>query len=376
MTTTRNLKAKKVIRTAGLMTGTSMDGLDISIADIGLSNNTANFNMIGTTSIPYPSDLQSQIRQAVYDTRKYSSTLDRDLGKWYAEKLFKYLQSESIDNIELIGSHGQTIHHVSGQSTLQIGDPSFLAGKFNIPVISDFRTADICAGGTGAPLMPRVDEWLFRNTDTAIITLNLGGIANVTLLPCINHGEVIGFDTGPGMALLDETFIEEFKEGIDIGGKLALEGNAHKDLVNNWLKEAYFFELPPKSTGRDQFGINWLADHRQELGSLTSADQLATLSLFTTQSVFLACEQFIRDHPVDRVIVSGGGTHHGCIIKQLVEWFNPIAVTPSNELGVSVDGKEALGFAILAVAHVKGIPGNIPSVTGAKKALVLGKMTL
>ena len=376
MTTTRNLKAKKVIRTAGLMTGTSMDGLDISIADIGLSNNTANFNMIGTTSIPYPSDLQSQIRQAVYDTRKYSSTLDRDLGKWYAEKLFKYLQSESIDNIELIGSHGQTIHHVSGQSTLQIGDPSFLAGKFNIPVISDFRTADIFAGGTGAPLMPRVDEWLFRNTDTAIITLNLGGIANVTLLPSINHGEVIGFDTGPGMALLDETFIEEFKEGIDIGGKLALEGNAHKDLVNNWLKEAYFFELPPKSTGRDQFGINWLADHRQELGSLNSADQLATLSLFTTQSVFLACEQFIRDHPVDRVIVSGGGTHHGCIIKQLVEWFNPIAVTPSNELGVSVDGKEALGFAILAVAHVKGIPGNIPSVTGAKKALVLGKMTL
>ena len=376
MTTTRNLKAKKVIRTAGLMTGTSMDGLDISIADIGLSNNTANFNMIGTTSIPYPSDLQFQIRQAVYGTKKYSSALDRDLGKWYAEKLFKYLQSESIDNIELIGSHGQTIHHVSGQSTLQIGDPSFLAGKFNIPVISDFRTADICAGGTGAPLMPRVDEWLFRNTDTAIITLNLGGIANVTLLPCINNGEVIGFDTGPGMALLDETFIVEFKEGIDIGGKLALEGNAHKDLVNNWLKEAYFFELPPKSTGRDQFGINWLADHRQELGSLTSADQLATLSLFTTQSVFLACEQFIRDHPVDRVIVSGGGTHHGCIIKQLVEWFNPIAVTPSNELGVSVDGKEALGFAILAVAHVKGIPGNIPSVTGAKKALVLGKMTL
>ena len=376
MTTTRNLKAKKVIRTAGLMTGPSMDGLDISIAYIGLSNNTANFNMIGTTSIPYPSDLQSQIRQAVYDTRKYSSTLDRDLGKWYAEKLFKYLQSESIDNIELIGSPGQTIHHVSGQSTLQIGDPSFLAGKFNIPVISDFRTADICAGGTGAPLMPRVDEWLFRNTDTAIITLNLGGIANVTLLPCINHGEVIGFDTGPGMALLDETFIEEFKEGIDIGGKLALEGNAHKDLVNNWLKEAYFFELPPKSTGRDQFGINWLADHRQELGSLNSADQLATLSLFTTQSVFLACEQFIRDHPVDRVIVSGGGTHHGCVIKHLVEWFSPIAVVPSDELGVSVDGKEALGFAILAVAHVKGIPGNIPSVTGAKKTLVLGKMTL
>ena len=376
MTTTRNLKAKKVIRTAGLMTGTSMDGLDISIADIGLSNNTADFNMIGTTSIPYPSDLQSQIRQAVYDTRKYSSALDRDLGKWYAEKLFKYLQSESIDNIELIGSHGQTIHHVSGKFSLQIGDPSFLAGKFNVPVISDFRTADIHAGGTGAPLMPRVDEWLFRNFDTAIITLNLGGIANVTLLPCVNNGDVIGFDTGPGMALLDETFLVESKEGIDLGGELALKGNADNRLVNNWLKTPYFLELPPKSTGRDQFGIDWLADHRHELDFLSIEDKLATLSLFTAKSVFLACEDFIRDHQVEHVVISGGGMYHSCVMKHLVERFSPIALVPSDELGVSVDGKEALGFAILAVAHVKGIPGNIPSVTGAKKALVLGKMTL
>ena len=376
MAITRNFKTKKVIRTAGLMTGTSMDGLDISIADIGLSNNTADFNVIGTTSISYPSDLQFQIRKAVYGTRKNSSVLDRDLGIWYAEKLSEYLRSESINNIELIGSHGQTIHHVSGQSTLQIGDPSFLAEKFNIPVISDFRTADIYAGGTGAPLMPRVDEWLFRNTDTAIITLNLGGIANVTLLPCINNGDVIGFDTGPGMALLDETFLVESKEGIDIGGELALEGNVDKKLVNNWLKAAYFLELPPKSTGRDQFGINWLADHRHELATLTLQDQLATLSLFTAKSVFFACEQFIRGHKVEHVIVSGGGMHHGCVMKYLVKLFDPIALVPSDDLGISADGKEALGFAMLAVAHVKEISGNIPSVTGAKKALVLGKMTL
>ena len=372
----RNLKTKKVIRTAGLMTGTSMDGLDIYIADIGLSNNTADFNMIGTTSIPYPSDLQSKVRQAVYDTTKNSSELDHDLGIWYTVKLSEYLQSESIDNIELIGSHGQTIHHVSGQSTLQIGDPSYLAEKFNIPVISDFRTADIRAGGTGAPLMPRVDEWLFRNIDTAIITLNLGGVANVTFLPCTNNGDVIGFDTGPGMALLDETFLLESNEGIDVGGEFALKGNADKRLVNNWLKAPYFLELPPKSTGRDQFGIDWLADHRHELDSLTIVDKLATLSLFTAKSVFLACEDFIRDNKVEHVVISGGGIHHSCVMKHLVEQFSPIALVPSDELDVSADGKEALGFAILAVAHVKGIPGNIPSVTGAKKALVLGKMTL
>ena len=371
-----NIENTQVIRTVGLMTGTSMDGLDISIADIGLRKNKADFNVIRTTSIPYPNDLQFQIRQSVYDTGKDTNALDRDLGIWFADKLFEYLHSESIENIELIGSHGQTIHHVSGQSYLQIGDPSFLAGKFNVPVISDFRTADIHAGGTGAPLMPRVDEWLFRNIDTAIITLNLGGIANVTLLPCINNGDVIGFDTGPGMALLDETYLVESKEGIDLGGELALKGNADKRLVNNWIKAPYFLELPPKSTGRDQFGIDWLADHRHELDSLTIVDKLATLSLFTAKSVFLACEDFIRDNKVEHVVISGGGIHHSCVMKHLVEQFSPIALVPSDELDVSADGKEALGFAILAVAHVKGIPGNIPSVTGAKKALVLGKMTL
>jgi anhydro-N-acetylmuramic acid kinase len=371
-----NIENTQVIRTVGLMTGTSMDGLDISIADIGLRKNKADFNVIRTTSIPYPNDLQFQIRQSVYDTGKDTNALDRDLGIWFADKLFEYLHSESIENIELIGSHGQTIHHVSGQSSLQIGDPSFLAGKFNVPVISDFRTADIHAGGTGAPLMPRVDEWLFRNIDTAIITLNLGGIANVTLLPCINNGDVIGFDTGPGMALLDETYLVESKEGIDLGGELALKGNADKRLVNNWIKAPYFLELPPKSTGRDQFGIDWLADHRHELDFLTIVDKLATLSLFTAKSVFLACEDFIRDNKVEHVVISGGGIHHSCVMKHLVEQFSPIALVPSDELDVSADGKEALGFAILAVAHVKGIPGNIPSVTGAKKALVLGKMTL
>jgi len=371
-----NIENTQVIRTVGLMTGTSMDGLDISIADIGLRKNKADFNVIRTTSIPYPNDLQFQIRQSVYDTGKDTNALDRDLGIWFADKLFEYLHSESIENIELIGSHGQTIHHVSRQSSLQIGDPSFLAGKFNVPVISDFRTADIHAGGTGAPLMPRVDEWLFRNIDTAIITLNLGGIANVTLLPCINNGDVIGFDTGPGMALLDETYLVESKEGIDLGGELALKGNADKRLVNNWIKAPYFLELPPKSTGRDQFGIDWLADHRHELDSLTIVDKLATLSLFTAKSVFLACEDFIRDNKVEHVVISGGGIHHSCVMKHLVEQFSPIALVPSDELDVSADGKEALGFAILAVAHVKGIPGNIPSVTGAKKALVLGKMTL
>ena len=371
-----NIENTQVIRTVGLMTGTSMDGLDISIADIGLRKNKADFNVIRTTSIPYPNDLQFQIRQSVYDTGKDTNALDRDLGIWFADKLFEYLHSESIENIELIGSHGQTIHHVSGQSSLQIGDPSFLAGKFNVPVISDFRTADIHAGGTGAPLMPRVDEWLFRNIDTAIITLNLGGIANVTLLPRINIGDVIGFDTGPGMALLDETYLVESKEGIDLGGELALKGNADKRLVNNWIKAPYFLELPPKSTGRDQFGIDWLADHRHELDSLTIVDKLATLSLFTAKSVFLACEDFIRDNKVEHVVISGGGIHHSCVMKHLVEQFSPIALVPSDELDVSADGKEALGFAILAVAHVKGIPGNIPSVTGAKKALVLGKITL
>jgi len=368
------LSSKEIIRTAGLMTGTSMDGLDIVITDISL-NNDVHYQIIDDISIPYPNDLKDKIRQVVYNPELDYNKLDDYLGKWYADTLYNHLQTKEINNLDLIGSHGQTIHHISGKSSVQIGSPQYLAEKLNVPVISDFRSADIDAGGTGAPLMPKIDEWLFRNKETSVITLNLGGIANVSFLPSKSNDDIIGFDTGPGMSLLDEAYLRMFKDGFDDNGNEALKGNVDRELVSTWLNQSYFIQGPPKSTGRDQFGLNWLNTYIKNIDKHNFEDQLATLSFFTAKSVFLGCEGFINDYNVSRLIVSGGGAHHMCIMKFLKDLFNPIQVLPSSKLDISVDSKEALGFAIFAVAHIKEIPGNIPSVTGADKPVILGKMT-
>ena len=224
--------------------------------------------------------------------------------------------------------------------------------------------------------MPKIDEWLFRNKETSVITLNLGGIANVSFLPSKSNDDIIGFDTGPGMSLLDEAYLRMFKDGFDDNGNEALKGNVDRELVSTWLNQSYYNQGPPKSTGRDQFGLDWLNTYIKNIDKHNFEDQLATLSYFTAKSVFLGCERFINNYNVSRLIVSGGGAHHMCIMKFLKDLFNPIQVLPSSKLDISVDSKEALGFAIFAVAHIKEIPGNIPSVTGADKPVILGKMTL
>ena len=369
------LSSKEIIRAAGLMTGTSMDGLDIVVADITL-NNDVHYQIINEISIPYPNDLKEKIRQVVYNPELDYHKLDDYLGQWYADTLYAYLQKVKINNLDLIGSHGQTIHHISGKSSVQIGSPKYLVKKLNVPVISDFRSADIDAGGTGAPLMPKIDEWLFRNKETSIITLNIGGIANVTLLPSKYNNDVIGFDTGPGMSLLDEAYLKIFNNGFDYNGNLALKGNVDRDLVTTWLNQAYFIQPPPKSTGRDQFGLNWLNIYMKNLDRHNNEDILATLSYFTAQSVFQGCKEFINSNNVSKLIVSGGGAHHMCIMKFLNNLFSPIQVVPSSKFNISVDSKEALGFAIFAVANIKEIPSNLPSVTGAHKPVILGKINL
>ena len=168
---------------------------------------------------------------------------------------------------------------------------------------------------------PKIDEWLFRNKETSVITLNLGGIANVTFLPSKSNDDIIGFDTGPGMSLLDEAYLRKFKDGFDNRGQLALKGNVDKKLISKWLDQSYFIQSPPKSTGRDQFGMNWLNKHIKDLDRFNFEDQLATLSFFTPRTVFLGCEKFIKDHNVSKIIVSGGGAHHTCVMKFLKDFF-------------------------------------------------------
>ena len=281
--------------------------------------------------------------------------------------------------IDFLGFHGQTVfHNMKEKISKQLGDGKLLSKLTKKTVVYNFRKNDLVNGGEGAPLAPVFHKLLVEQNKikAPVMILNIGGIANVTLLPPKYNNDVIGFDTGPGMSLLDEAYLKIFKDGFDHNGNVALKGNVDRDLVTTWLNQSYFIQDPPKSTGRDQFGLNWLNTYMKNIDKHNNEDILATLSYFTAQSIFLACEEFINDNNVSMLIVSGGGAHHMCTMKFLKNLFTPIQVVPSSKLNISVDSKEALGFAMLAVANVKEIPGNLPSVTGADKSVILGKMNL
>ena len=302
--------------------------------------------------------------------------LHYDLGRFYAREVSESLKRHHISSVDLIGSHGQTLHHISGHSTLQIGEPSFLADTLNVPVVSDFRAADIAAGGTGAPLIPAVDLWLFQKKDTGRCLLNIGGVANISLIPPSRiHLPVLGFDTGPGMGLLDERYRQLYEGPYDTNGEKALKGKIHQDILNTWKRHPFILKNPPKSTGRDEFGADWLNEHREELESMDGPSQLATLAALTAETIADSVLKYRDPYTLSELLAGGGGSRHPLIINYLKEKLKGIQVKSVKDAGVDPDSKEALGFAILAVACIRRIPGNIPSVTGARKPVILGKIT-
>jgi len=370
------MQKKGMIRTVGLMTGTSMDGLDICVADIDLTRKKLRHEVIYSDSVPFPSDLKQRIRENLTGRVPDMCALHYDLGRFYAREVSKSLKRHQIPSVDLIGSHGQTLHHISGHSTLQIGEPSFLAQTLNVPVISDFRAADIAAGGTGAPLIPAVDQWLFQKTDTGRCLLNIGGVANISLIPpSESQLPVLGFDTGPGMGLLDEQYHQLYEGPYDIDGEKAREGTIHREILDAWKKHPFILKKPPKSTGRDEFGVEWLHEHRQELERMDGPSQLATLAAFTADTIADSVLKHLEAYKLTELLAGGGGSRHPVIMSRLKEKLPGIRVRSVEDAGVDPDSKEALGFAILAVACIRRIPGNIPSVTGAQKAVVLGKIT-
>ncbi|NQV38495.1 MAG: anhydro-N-acetylmuramic acid kinase [Candidatus Marinimicrobia bacterium] len=364
---------KPIIRSLGLMTGTSMDGLDICVADIELSPESAAFDIKYSNTVAFPPELKERIQSALNCNTGLISDLHYDLGRWMADTVSAEIPKELIPDI--IGCHGQTIFHNHNVSTFQIGEPSFLAESLGVPVISDFRARDISVGGCGAPLIPIIDKWLLQDKNEFRISLNVGGIANVTILPILDGENIIGFDTGPGMALMDEAYINAFSQGIDTNGKKAQAGQVHDDLVYQWVEDSFIQKSPPKSAGRHDYGLDWLKVHNHELETLVIEDQLATLCAFTAESIYKGCVPYI-DGKNGSLIIGGGGSHHERLIHELEKRFTTFQIRKSDEFGIPVDGKEALGFAILAVAYVKGIPGNLPQVTGARKATILGKLTI
>jgi anhydro-N-acetylmuramic acid kinase len=295
----------------------------------------------------------------------------------------------SRSDVDLVGSHGQTVHHVPAPtdcagldtiSTLQIGDPSAMANLLDIPVVGDFRIADMALGGQGAPLVPYFDYVYFRDDSETRGLLNIGGISNITVVPAgAELEDVYAFDTGPGNMVSDAIARLLYDEPYDESGRHASRGAFSDDLMAELLEDPYFRREPPKSTGREYFGVPYaerlVTRCHETMRNPGPDDVLATAAMLTVLSVYQAYARFIRSkNELDVLVVSGGGMHNEFIMDRLRHTFGPIPVRTVEDYGLSSDAKEALCFAVLAHEAVNGVPTNLPSVTGASRKTILGKI--
>ncbi|MDA0335644.1 MAG: anhydro-N-acetylmuramic acid kinase [bacterium] len=374
-------------RIVGLMTGTSADGIDAVLVEIEGYGEMTEFRVLAQLTHKLPEKLQADLFLLFQPDALVEDLCQANfaLGAALADAALKVIAAGNTvpEEVDLIGSHGQTVRHLpqgNPPSTLQIGEAAVVARHTGIPVISDFRPADLAAGGEGAPLVPLVDVLLFGDPDRGRLLLNIGGIANVTAIPAgatIHHG-VLAFDLGPGNALIDAAVqhLTGGTERFDNDGRRAAGGTASEEWVERLLKHEFFRRPPPKSTGREEFGTYYLAElmHQAEL---SPADLLATLTLFTARSIAAGIERFADpEGELGEVYVSGGGVRNSHLMSLLEEVLAPRHVRPIDDLGVTADSKEALAFAVLANETIMGRAGNVRGATGAKLDAVLGKISL
>jgi anhydro-N-acetylmuramic acid kinase len=382
------LAGRKKLRVAGLMSGTSADGVDVAIVDIA----GRKVEVVAFDTQLYPADLRRRIFD-LFDPR--SSRVDDIchmnfiLGEVFAQALLTTARRKRVPlgSIDLIGSHGQTIYHIpkgrrSGKhlvrSTLQIGEPSVIAEQTGITTVADFRPRDIAAGGQGAPLVPYADWLLFTDKRKTRAIQNIGGIANVTYLPAGGGIEdVLAFDTGPGNMVIDRVvqLMTRGRLAYDAGGRLAARGTIREDMLAGLMRHRYLRRNPPKTTGREEFGTPY-ADTLYDRGvkrHVAPLDILTTVTAFTARSIADAYRRFLP-RPVDEVILCGGGAWNRTLVEMLRKQLPSAKVAVMDEYGISVDAKEAVSFAILAYETAHGRCNNVPSATGARHPVVLGKI--
>lgn len=379
---------------AGLMSGTSLDGVDAVLAHVEGSGSDLRIEQEAFVRRPYPDPLRSLLRRNA--TASTSSV--RDLTRVHVRLASLYAQAvddalshagRSRSALDLVGSHGQTVHHLpkptdcAGEkvrATLQLGNPSTLATRLGVPVVGDFRSADMALGGQGAPLVPYFDFVRCTAPDENRGLLNLGGIANLTVLPAGGSPEEVqAFDTGPANMVIDALADRLYDAPFDPDGRHADDGTPDHDLLADLLEADFFRRQPPKSTGRDTFGVEYVDRllGAAESRGLDADDTMATATLLTAASVYQAYAQYVRpDQHLDVLIVSGGGVHNDTLLRMLTDAFSPIPVRPATDYGIDVDAKEALCFAVLAHETVNGVPTNLPSVTGADRRTLLGTISL
>jgi anhydro-N-acetylmuramic acid kinase len=344
------------------MSGTSLDGIDVALVEVSGKR----VETIGFQSTPYPKG----VREAILglDSPAAISRCNVRLAELYSRAVLRAVRRWGA--VELIGCHGQTVYHEGGRHTLQIGEPAVLAERTGVPVVSNFRARDIAAGGQGAPLVPFVDYLLFRHPKRTRVALNIGGIANVTVIPArAAPAQVTAFDTGPGNMVLD-ALAREIGQPYDRGGRIAESGNVDRALLHHLLSDPYYRRRGPKSAGREQYGAEYVA--RLKKSGLPLRDLMATATLLTASTIAIG----IRGVGPADLIVSGGGAHNRQIMVHLAALLPEMTIATSTDYGVDVDAKEAVAFAVLAHETWRRRPSNLPSATGARRAVVLGSITL
>jgi len=361
----------------GLMSGTSMDGIDAALVRF----EDRRCVTVGTHSHPYPAELQQRLRQAAAEPESLTvdriGHLDQWVGECFRDAACGLLSASDTDagRVTAIGSHGQTLRHRPDGPrpfTLQIGDPNIIAAGTGITTVADFRRRDIAAGGQGAPLAPAFHAWLFGAAKTDRVVLNIGGFANVTVLPATGKNP-FGFDTGPGNSLMDAWIRRSLGREFDDRGAWAAGGSKDRELLKQMLADPYFDAGPPKSTGFEHFNLDWLTSHIDG-HAVDAADVQATLLELTSVSIR---DAIARHAPgAAEVMVCGGGTHNDALMERLARILAPASVTSTAEHGLDPDWVEAAAFAWLARQALLGLPGNLPSVTGARTAEVLGGIYL
>lgn len=368
----------------GLMSGTSLDGVDAALVDIHGVNEETSIELVEFITLPFSDAMISKIRQSFSLKHSHSaliSSLNVELGAIFAEAALEVTREANIpiSQINFIASHGQTIYHIPKKtedwqaSTLQIGEPAVIAEITGCKVVSNFRTRDMAVGGQGAPIVPYSEYILYRHPTRMRLLQNIGGIGNMTIIPPkADLDELLAFDTGPGNMIMNEMVQIFYGEEYDKNGEYAQRGEVNEELLDEWLAHPYFKLEPPKTTGRELFGVQFVREYLDKY-ELSPNDWIATSTMFTAQTIAHAAREYAMEYT--DLIIGGGGSYNETLVQFIKKLLPKINVWRQEDMGFSSDAKEAIAMVILGNQTLHKQPNNVPSATGAQKAVILGSVT-
>jgi anhydro-N-acetylmuramic acid kinase len=377
---------------AGVMSGTSADGINVALVRISeRGRGRSRHTLLGHHEYPFPSPVRRTILNMMNAESARVADLARInflLGELYADAVAKTARTYRV-KLDLVGCHGQTIYHQGTAApflgrklavTWQTGEGAVIAARLGVPVVSDFRPADMAAGGKGAPLVPFLDYVLYRDPRLGRIAQNIGGIANLTAIPASAAPDnIVAFDTGPGNMLIDALTDKLFGQRYDRDGRIAASGRVLDSVLAHSMRASFFRQQPPKTAGREEFGATYAKEFLRRCARANKRDVVATATALTTRSIADAVQRFVlrKQRRYQEMIVSGGGAKNPTLMAMLRNELAPLGVVLrfSDEFGVPTEAKEALAFAVLAYETWYRRPSNVPSATGAKRAAILGKIS-